>query len=149
MIRTGRVTVSCSMTDSSTLGIVKVKALLDTSVLIAGNLERLEGELAISAVSLAELHFGVLVTVDPARRAERLRRLTMLQRTFDAIPVDDSVATSYGQLAAALVSHGRQPRRRVMDLLIAATAHAHGAVLYTRNGSDLTGLSGLVDIIDV
>jgi hypothetical protein len=42
----------------------------------------LEGELAISTASLAELHFGVLVTADPMIRAERLRRLSDLQRTF-------------------------------------------------------------------
>jgi hypothetical protein len=107
----------------------------------------LEGELAISAASLAELHFGVLVTTDPAVRAERLRRLSLLQRTFDALPVDDDVATSYGQLAAAVVAAGRRPRSRVMDILIAATAHAHSARLYTRNASDLAGIENLVEIV--
>ena len=72
-----------------------MKAVLDTSLLIATDVEPLEGELAISAASLAELHFGVLVTADPGVRAERLRRLSLLQRTFDALPVDDDVATSY------------------------------------------------------
>jgi toxin FitB len=126
-----------------------VKAVLDTSVLIATDVPELEGELAISAASLAELHFGVLVTADPAVRAERLRRLTVLQRTFDALPIDDAVAASYGQIAAALVAHGRQPRSRVMDLLIAATAHANGARLYTRNASDLDGIGHLIEIVTV
>jgi predicted nucleic acid-binding protein len=126
-----------------------VKAVLDTSVLLATDLPPLEGELAISAASLAELHFGVLVTADPAIRAERLRRLVQLQRTFDALPVDDDVAASYGQLAAAVAASGRQPRARVMDLLIAATAHAHGARLYTRNAADLIGVDHLVDVTSV
>ena len=52
---------------------------------------------------------------------------------------------SYGLLAARVVKAGRQPRARVMDLLIAATAHAHGATLYTRNADDLRGLEGLVE----
>lgn len=124
-----------------------MKAIIDTSVLIATDVEPLDGELAISAASLAELHFGVLVTTDPAVRAERLRRLSILQRTFDALPVDDDVATSYGQLAAAVVAAGRQPRSRVMDILIAATAHAHNARLYTRNAADLAGLENLVEIV--
>ena len=124
-----------------------MKAILDTSLLIATDVEALDGELAISAASLAELHFGVLVTADPAVRAERLRRLSLLQRNFDALPVDDDVATSYGQLAAAVVAFGRQPRSRVMDILIAATAHAHAARLYTRNPSDLAGLEDLVEIV--
>jgi len=126
-----------------------MKALLDTSVLIATDVPDLEGALAISAASLAELHFGVLVTADSTIRAERLRRLSALQRKFDALPVDDNVAISYGQLAAAVANAGRQPRARVMDLLIAATAHAHAARLYTRNAADLVGVAHLVEIVAV
>ena len=128
-----------------------MKAILDTSVLIAGDgdVEPLEGELAISVASVAELHFGVLVTTDVAVRAERLRRLSALQRRFDSLPVDDDVATSYGQLAAAVVAAGRQPGARVMDLLIAATAHAHSARLYTRNAGDLAGIDHLLEIVPV
>jgi predicted nucleic acid-binding protein len=33
-----------------------------------------------------------------------------------------------------------------MDLLIAATAHAHSARLYTRNADDFAGLGELVDV---
>jgi predicted nucleic acid-binding protein len=94
-----------------------LKTILDTSVLIASDVQPREGELAISAVTLAELHFGVL---DAAIRAERLRRLSDLQRKFDALPVDDDVATSYGELATAVAASGGQPRSRVMDILIAA-----------------------------
>ena len=126
-----------------------MKAILDTSVLLASNIAVLDGELAISTASLAELHFGVLVTADGSIRAERLRRLSLLQRTFDALPVDDEVVARYGQLAAAVVVSGRQPRSRVMDLLIAATALAHDARLYTRNASDLVGVEHLLDIVSV
>lgn len=126
-----------------------MKALLDTSVLIATDVPVLDGELAISAASLAELHFGVMVTADSAVRAERLRRLSILQRTFDALPVDDDVATSYGHLAAAVAGIGRQPRSRVFDLLIAATAHAHDVRLYTRNPADFIGLDDLVEIVSI
>ncbi len=126
-----------------------MKAILDTSVVLSTGLPRLEGQLAISSATLAELHFGVLVTNDPTVRAERLRRLSVIQRTFDAAPIDDAVAASYGMLAAAVVSAGRTPRGRVMDLLIAATAHANDARLYTRNADDLVGLESLVDIVAV
>lgn len=126
-----------------------MKAVLDTSVLIAIDVAPLDGELAISSASIAELHFGVLVTSNSTIRAERLRRLSELQRRFDALPVDDDVATSYGQLAAAIVAAGRQPRSRTMDLLIAATAHTHGARLYTRNAADLVGIEHLIDIVTV
>lgn len=125
------------------------RGLLDTSVLIAEGVAPLQGLLAISAVSLAELHFGVLVARTPDVRAERLRRLTLLSKRFDALPFDDAVAASYGRLAAAVVESGRQPRRRALDLMIAATAHAHGATLYTRNPDDFMGLEGLLNVVSV
>ncbi|MFW0153942.1 type II toxin-antitoxin system VapC family toxin [Mycobacterium sp. smrl_JER01] len=126
-----------------------VRAILDTSVVIAADVAPVEGELAVSAVTLAELHFGVLVAKESKVRAERLRRLLLLQRSFDALPLDEAVAASYGQIAAAVVDAGRQPRARSMDLLIAATAHAHSARLYTRNLGDFRGLESLVEIIAV
>lgn len=86
------------------------RGLLDTSVVIAENVAPLPGVLAISAVTLAELHFGVLVARSADVRAERLRRLTLLQRRFDALPLDDDVAATYGRLAAAVVASGRRPR---------------------------------------
>jgi toxin FitB len=89
------------------------------------------------------------VAKDMAIRAERLRRLSILQRTFDALPLDENVASSYGIIAAAVAGAGRQPRARVMDLIIAATAHANDAKLYTRNASDLAGIESLVDVVTV
>ena len=127
----------------------RMRAILDTSVVIASDVEPLDGELAISVITLAELHFGVLVAKRIPVRAERLRRLLKLQRTFDALPLDEAVAASYGQVAAAVVDAGRKPRARSMDLLIAVTAHAHSARLYTRNRDDFEGLADLVEVVAV
>jgi len=121
------------------------RGLLDTSVLIATDVTPIPGELAISVISIAELHFGVLVAAEDARAA-RLSRLSAIQRRFDPLPVDDAVADSYGQLAARVALIGRRPRARVMDLLIAATAHAHNATIYTRNPGDLSGLEDMISI---
>lgn len=121
------------------------RGILDTSVLIATDVSPLPGELAISIVSIAELQFGVLVAPEGAR-AVRLRRLSAVQRRFDPLPVDDAVADSYAHLAARIVAVGRTPRARVMDLLIAATAHAHDATVYTRNPGDLAGLDDLIAV---
>ena len=69
-----------------------MRTILDTSVLLGPDPGPVEGEVGISAVSLAELHFGVLVARTDAARAERLRRLAVIERTFDALPVDEVVA---------------------------------------------------------
>jgi predicted nucleic acid-binding protein len=124
-------------------------AVLDTSVLVAADVPPLEGDLAVSAASLAELHFGALVTDDPQIRAERLRRLSLIEHSFTPLAIDGDVARSYGHLTSVIARSGRQPRGRVMDLLIAATAHAHGASLYTRNATDLRGVEKLVELVVV
>ena len=125
----------------------EISALLSAG--LATEVQPLPGELAISAISLAELHYGVLMAQSPDARATRLARLSGLQKRFDPLPVDEAVADSYGRLAARLVGLGRQPRGRAVDLLIAATAHAHAATLYTRNADDLRGLDDLIDIVTV
>ncbi|MCJ0905500.1 type II toxin-antitoxin system VapC family toxin [Rhodococcus sp. ARC_M6] len=123
-----------------------VKSVLDTSILIANDVPPLDGELAISAVSLAELHFGLLVAASAEQRALRLQRLIAVERKFEPLPVDALVARSYGQLAAAVKEHGRKPQPRALDLMIAATAHAHNARLVTRNAEDLRGIEHLLRI---
>ena len=122
---------------------------MDTSVLLDPPSEPILGDIAISCASMAELHFGVLVASSDAVRAERLHRLAVTERSFDALPVDSDVARHYGRRAAAVRAAGRQPRARVMDLLIAATAAAHGARLATRNAADLVGLEELVEIVAI
>jgi len=131
------------------VGAVSRRGILDTSVLIAEDVVPLPGELAISIVSIAELQFGVLVAKTPEAQALRLARLSAVQRRFDPLPVDEAVADSYARLAAAVVRAGRQPRARTMDLLIAATALAHSAVVYTSNPGDLAGLDDLVEIVSM
>jgi len=121
------------------------RALLDTSVLIgAAAPGDLEG--AISAASLAELHFGVLVARDPDERARRAQRLGVIEATFDPLPIDAAVAREWGRLAAAITDRGGQPRRRAMDLAIAATANVAGVPLVSDNAADFRIIDDLVSV---
>lgn len=122
-----------------------MRVLFDTSVLIGSESPgELEG--AISVASLAELHFGVLVAADDDERSRRAQRLGVVEATFDPLPVDASVAREWGRLAAAVTIRGAQPRRRMTDLVIAATANVHGVPLMTRNPKDLAVISDLVEV---
>ena len=128
-----------------------MRGLLDTSVVIAagdeaGFVERLPEEAAISVVTLAELHYGVLVARDAVTRERRLVRAGRIEATFDPLPIDADVARSFATVAAAVRRQGRQPRARIMDLWIAATALTHEMPLFTRNPDDLRGLDDLIHI---
>lgn len=122
-------------------------AVLDTSVLIGRHSLAGEIDAAISAVSIAELHFGLLVAGDESTRALRAARLGLVEARFpDPLAVDDRVAREWGRLQAAVASRGGQPRKRLADLAIAATANVHAAVLLTSNIKDFAIINDLVDV---
>jgi predicted nucleic acid-binding protein len=127
------------------------RGLLDTSILIAREEDprvepSLPQEIAISVATLAELHFGVLVAKDDETRQHRLRRLGIIEATFQPIPIDAAIARAFATIAHAVKAAGRQPRARTMDLWIAATALALQIPLYTRNLEDFEGLQNLVEV---
>lgn len=119
--------------------------LLDTSVLIAAE-DGPDEDAAISVVSLTELHFGVLVARDEEARARRVVRLGAIEAHFDALPFDAVAARECGRLHAAVSQRGGRPRRRALDLAIAATANVHGVSLLTYNTKDFEIIADLVDV---
>jgi predicted nucleic acid-binding protein len=129
------------------------RGIIDTSVVIDLELiapDRLPLELAISAITLAELSAGPHATTDPAERARRQDRLQRVEATFEPLAIDAAAARAYGRVYAAVATAGRKARgRRAVDLLIAATALAADLPLYTRNPEDFVGLSELVEIVEV
>lgn len=112
------------------------RGLLDTSVFIAAESGRslrtslLPLESAISAITLGELHVGVLAARDTATRARRLETLEGVA-DVEALPVDTAVAAQWGRLRVLLADHGR--RLNVNDLWIAATAVVHDVPLFTQD----------------
>jgi predicted nucleic acid-binding protein len=122
-----------------------MKALLDTSVLIADSAPN-DVEAAISVVSITELHFGTLLARDDDERARRTDRLAAVEATFDPLSVSVEVARAWGRLAAAVAHRGGQPRRRQLDLAIAATAVVENVPLLTLNIADFRLIGDLVDV---
>lgn len=115
-------------------------------MLIVGQIPA-EPEVAISVVSLAELHFGLQIA-NEAERANRAARLGTIEARFpDPLPVDDRVAREWGRLKAAVAQRGGRPRRRDADLTIAATANVHGAALLTHNRRDFEIIGDLVEVL--
>ena len=137
------------------------RGLLDTNILILRrwiDSDELPNEMAICAITLAELSAGPhqvrpnTEQDDYDEHTERARRLDVLQRAeheFDPIPFSAEAARTYGRVTAAVVSAGRKPRRRVADLMIAATAVAEDLPLFTTNPDDFEGLGGLLTVVPV
>ena len=129
------------------------RALLDTSVLI--DIDRVEGaalpgELAISALTMAELATGPHATDDREERARRQERLQRVESSFDPLPFDAAAARAYGRVYAAVAGAGRKARgRRAVDLMIAAVALANELPLYTLNEGDFAGLEDLIEVVPV
>ncbi|MET0996021.1 MAG: PIN domain-containing protein [Mycobacterium sp.] len=121
-----------------------MRALLDTSVLI-GEEPPPDLEAAISVASIAELHFRVLVAGDDDERARRTSRLGAIESAFDPLPITVEVAREWGRLSAAVSNRGGPPRRRAIDLAIAATANIHGVPLLTHSTGDFQIISDLTD----
>ena len=129
------------------------RGLLDTSVVI--DLERIEAsslpsQVAVSAITMAELAAGPHATTDPGERARRQDRLQRAEAAFDALPFDADAARAYGRIYAAVAAAGRKARgARAVDLLIAATACSANVPLVTRNPDDFRALDGIVEVVAV
>lgn len=127
--------------------------LLDTSVVVDWHdpivVRALPDEVAISAITFAELAAGPLIASNPTERAKRQARLQEVEANAEPVPFDGAAVRSYGLIVAAVVRSGRKPRSRFADLLIAATAHSNGLDLYTRNGRDFEGLDEFVRVVDI
>ncbi|WP_375481540.1 PIN domain-containing protein [uncultured Mycobacterium sp.] len=122
-----------------------MRVVLDTSVLI-GEEPPSHVEAAISVASIAELHFGALVASDEDERALRVERLGAIESAFEPLPITVEIAREWGRLSAAVSNRGGQPRRRSIDLVIAATASIHGVPLLTHNTGDFLIIGDLIDV---
>ncbi|SOZ39921.1 type II toxin-antitoxin system VapC family toxin [Cupriavidus neocaledonicus] len=95
-----------------------------------------EGDVVLSAVSLAELEFGVTASRDPQRAR---RALQALIGRVPVLPLNAAAARAYGPVRAAT----RERKADALDKLIAAHAIAEGLTVVTRNVRDFTAYPGL------
>jgi predicted nucleic acid-binding protein len=124
------------------------RGLLDTSVFIARESGRpleeqlLPDELAVSAVTVAELHVGVLAASDVDTRARRLATLESIA-DVEVLVVNEAVAASWALLRVHLATAER--RLNINDLWVAATALANRIPVVTQDEDfgPVEGVGGL------
>ncbi|SFR20016.1 hypothetical protein SAMN04488564_10587 [Lentzea waywayandensis] len=127
-------------------GVLDTCAYIDLGLLDPAGLPKVP---ELTAVTMAELHQGVVMAKDAASRAARTEKLGAAIVDFEPLPFDGQAAARYGTLVALTMAANRNPKPRRMDLMIAAVASSRGLPLYTRNAEDFKGLDGMVTIIEV
>lgn len=138
---------NCVAETRSARGIIDTSVVIELESITSSQLPR---EVAVSAITMAELGAGPHAATTADERARRQDRLQRAEAAFDPLPFDTEAARAYGRIYAAVVATGRKARGpRAMDLLIAATACAHQLPLFTRNLADFRGLEALVDVVEI
>ncbi len=94
------------------------------------------GDVVMSAITHAELRYGVACAGDPAREA---RNLDALVELIPVLPFDTAAGIAYGPVRMAT----RERKSDHLDKLIAAQAIAADAVLVTNNARDFAAYPGL------
>ena len=125
--------------------------LLDTCVVIelgqASLPVPLPTESMVSAITLAELSYGIPLASDPLEATRRAQVYAQVKAWITPVPFDAAAADKYGELVALVLKTGRSPRPRRLDLMIAATAASLGVPLYTRDGDAFSGLEPLISVV--
>ncbi|WP_186012554.1 type II toxin-antitoxin system VapC family toxin [Burkholderia gladioli] len=94
------------------------------------------GDVVMSAITYAELEYGVVVS---GNRAKERRNLAALIEDIPVAPFDAAAAVAYGPIREAT----RERKKDHLDKLIAAHACALDVVLVTNNTKDFTSYPGV------
>jgi tRNA(fMet)-specific endonuclease VapC len=129
------------------------RLIVDTGVLIASERTRTglaaaiteDDDLAIAAITVAELRTGIELATDAYRPARR-EFLTKVLETLPVEPYELATAEAHGRLLAHV--HRSGTKRGAHDLIIAATAVATGrTVLTTDRNAHFEDLPGVECIL--
>lgn len=96
------------------------------------------GDILISAITVAELRYGVAKSTWPERNREKFENF--IER-FEIMDFDDGASAAYGQIRASLETAGTPIGP--LDTLIAAHALSLQCTLVTNNVKEFQRVSGL------
>ncbi len=94
------------------------------------------GDVVMSAITCAELHFGVAVSANPLLERQHL---AMLNKLIPVLAFDQDAAIAYGPIRHATSSR----RSDLLDKLIAAHAVSMNLILVTNNERDFRAYPGI------
>lgn len=95
-------------------------------------------DIAVCSIVKAELHYGALRSKNPQ---DALAKIGEFLVPYRSLLFDDQCAEAYGRIRARLAQSGSMIGPN--DLLIAAIAMVHGAILVTHNVREFSRVEGL------
>lgn len=95
------------------------------------------GDVVISAITFAELEYGVAASTNPRRERKNLANLV---EDIPVVPFDDAACVAYGPIRMAT----RSIKKDALDKLIAAHAVSLNVTLVTNNERDFSKYPGVV-----
>jgi tRNA(fMet)-specific endonuclease VapC len=98
-----------------------------------------QGDVVISAITLAELEYGVRASGE-ANRQQNRQALDALVELIPSVAFDAPAAAMYAEVRAAIPDR----RRDALDKLIASHARSLGLTLVTNNLDDFRAYPGVV-----
>ena len=96
------------------------------------------GDVAVSSITVAELHYGVSKSTQPDRNREALAEFLL---PLEVLPFDENASCHYGNIRSTLEKLGTVIG--AMDLLIAAHARSLSLTLITNNLREFERVPGL------
>lgn len=109
-------------------------------------LEAHDADLALSALVISEIQFGIELLPEPHKRAYLAAWLAGLEARYSGqtLAFGSRAAHHYGRIAAHPEVKARQPQ--IIDMQIAAQAMEHGIPVATRNAKDFGWIG--IELID-
>jgi len=95
-------------------------------------------DIAVSAITVAELQYGVAKSAHPAQNQQALDHFLL---PLTILPFDDEVATMYGEIRVYLEAQGTPIG--AIDTLLAAQAVSHKLIFVTNNVREFARVPGL------
>lgn len=132
--------------------LLDTNAVIDLWALPAGASTNLPTDAVtyVSVITHVEMNYGVASaahTSDPALLLKATNGLQRLLTTWVPTPVDDRVANAFLDVATAALNAGQKPRKRMNDLMIAATAKAYGWTLVTSDATLVRAVEAATPVI--
>lgn len=108
-----------------------------------------DAETHISALTVMEMNFGIASAKTAPAATTRTTQLMTVLRWWSPVSLDAAMSIAFLRIAQNALSLGQDPRARMNDLMIGATALARGWTLVTADRQLTRAVHGLLPVVSL